>query len=550
MSENRRKGQGVSWPSLGFGGGRIVTANDDDNALPDYVAVDPQSNDWLCGKDTLSAQDLPQAHAKLKALCALGQAVYLNRTPDQILEAAMVFLDALLCPERCILAVFGDDDQITDFRCTGLHADVPMSDLPVSQSILRMVREDYVAVLSTDAQKDTRLKEFKSVRDENIRSVLCVPLGTESDVRGIVYLDSRIETKAFNKDDLLFLTAVCRFLDLGIHHATQLQDAKEQARLSEQRLVCLREELFQKHKIIGNSRAIVDAYQRIKQIASAPLSIVLTGETGTGKELFAHAVHLSSPRADAPFVVTNLAAINANLIESELFGHEAGAFTGAYEKRLGLLERADGGTLFLDEIARAPKETQFKLLRAIEQKKFERVGGNELLRSDFRVIAATSQDLQTMMQEGQILPDLYFRLAEATVSLPALRERTEDIPLLVDHFLKQERIPRRFSPQAIEVLKSYAWPGNIRQLRSTVLGVACVTDDNPIDSVHVREHLRIFEQSTTADALVTLSERLADAEREHILLALETANGNKNEAIKLLGMARATFFERLKRYRL
>ena len=520
------------------------------NAVPDPVAVDPRSDEWLSGDVGRPSEELAEAVARLKSLCVLSQTVYLNQTAGQILEVAVAFLDRLLCPERCILAVFGDEGEVSEVRSKGIDAEAPLSDWPVSQSILCKVRQDYVALLSTDAQKDKRLKDFKSVGALNIRSVLCVPLGTESDHRGIVYLDSRLETKAFNKSDLLFLTAVCRYLDLAIHHAAQLREAKEQAQLSEQRVLCLREELFRKHKIVGVSPAMVNAYKKIKQIAATPLSIVLTGETGTGKELFARAAHLSSPRADGPFVVTNLAAINPNLIESELFGHEAGAFTGANQKRIGLLERANGGTLFLDEIARAPNETQFKLLRAIEQKDFQRVGGNASIRSDFRVIAATSRDLQSMIEEGRFLPDLYYRLAEAAISLPPLRDRKEDIPLLARHFLEQDGLGRRFSSGAMRALQQHPWPGSVRELRSAVLAIVWTTDADPIHPEHVVRCMRLQAAPSTSGQFVPLAQRLAEVEREHIARALEIAGGNKNRAMELLGMARATFFERLKRYRL
>lgn len=528
-----------------------MNANDSSAGPPQQAAIDPRTGEWLFGDRRAQAIDATQAIDRLGALCALGQAVYSSVGLDELFEAVVRFLDRLLEPEHCFVGVFGQGDEFLCVRAKGFDVQRPLAEWPLSHSILRRARDEYVALLSSDAQSDEHLKQFESVAAYDIHSVICVPLGAPGKVRGTLYLDRRLEECPFRQADLLFVTAVSRFLELAVEHDFQLREARARAALSEQHARCLQKELFQRYRIVGTSKAILQAYDQIKRIAAAPLAVVLVGETGTGKELFARALHLSSPHAAGPFVVTHLAAINPNLVESELFGHERGAFTGATEQRIGVLEEAHGGTLLLDEVARIPQETQVKLLRAIETRTFRRVGGTSTIQSDFRVAASTNADLKRLTQEGRFLPDLYYRLAQCVVTLPPLRDRTEDIPLLVRHFLGQERIARRFTSAAMAALKRHPWPGNVRELRSAVLALAWTVEADPIDQRHVRAFLSAAKAVSSPPAsFPTLAERLAEVEREHIARALEIAGGNKSKAMQLLGMSRATFFERLKRYRL
>ncbi len=517
---------------------------------PDQIGLDPRTGERLFGQRPVGQMQTAQSATRLQALCALAQAVYAVESLQEILQRAVDFLQALLGPERCIVGVFGADQEPACVCSKGVDASGPVGQWPVSQNILARVRQEYVALLSSDTQTDEALRDFKSVEALGIRSVLCVPLGSREQVRGVVYLDCQLRSKAFTQDDLLFLTALCRMLDLAIHRTDQLQEARARAALSAEHARQLRAELFRRHKIVGTSSAIVQAFDKLKRLASAPLPLLLVGETGTGKEMFARAAHFGGARAGGPFVVAHLAAANPNLIESELFGHERGAFTGATQQRIGVIERAHRGTLFLDEVARLSPETQLKLLRAVEQKEFCRVGGSETIRSDFRLVTATTADLEAMKARGQFLPDLYYRLAGAVIRLPALRDRQEDIPLLVRHFLEQEGVARRFSSGALRALEQYPWPSNVRELRSAILAIIWTSDADPVQSEHVRQYLERQAATAQPERFVPLAERLAQIEREHIVRALQIAGGNKNRAMELLGMARGTFFERLKRYRL
>jgi DNA-binding NtrC family response regulator len=247
--------------------------------------------------------------------------------------------------------------------------------------------------------------------------------------------------------------------------------------------------------IVGETDAIREALERVVQIAPVMATVLVTGESGTGKELVARGIHGLSPRRHKPFIAVNVAALSETLLESELFGHEKGAFTGAIDARRGLFELADGGTIFLDEIGEMPLATQTKLLRVLEQREFHRVGGEKTLRVDVRIVAATNQDLRQLVAIGEFRRDLYFRLNVLHIDLPALRERRDDIPLLVGAFVREasERHDRRFpgiSPDAMEVLKDYAWPGNVRELRNLVESMVVLAPNRPIQPADIPTEVR------------------------------------------------------------
>lgn len=344
--------------------------------------VAPGTDHWLDSEETLSGEQLEHVQRRLRALCVLGRDAYACESYDAVAAMVSQFLGSLLNPERLILAVRAPEGPFASVQSTGIEASADERDWPVSQNLLANVRRDHLAILSTDAQEDARLKDFKSVNAAGIRSLLCVPLGTKEAPRGLVYLDSRLNTGVFNRRDLLFLTAVCRLLDLAIQSIDRKTRDRKRAEQDRRHIELLQEELFERHQIVGQSGVLLAAYAKLKKIAGrTELPLLLRGETGTGKELFARAAHWTSSCRDGPLVPVSLAAGSETLIESELFGHEKGAFTGADRRRIGLLEKADGGTLFLDEVADVPLNIQAKLLRILEEKVFARLGGSEPLRS-------------------------------------------------------------------------------------------------------------------------------------------------------------------------
>jgi len=308
--------------------------------------------------------------------------------------------------------------------------------------------------------------------------------------------------------------------------------------------------------ILGESPAMMEIFRKINRVAPTDASVLILGETGTGKELVARAIHAGSPRAANPFVAINCAALPENLLESELFGHEKGAFTGAQGRKPGRFELADGGTLLLDEIGDMPLSLQAKLLRVLESRQVEPVGSTRSIRVDLRVLASTHRDLKEMAKQGTFREDLYFRLAVVPLTLPPLRERTGDIPLLANHLLRTfaERHGKEFggfSPAAIAALEAYQWPGNVRELRNLVEQVAVLWDGGRVEPEHLPEHLFSSVREAVATAAGhSLKEEVrslkADFEQERILATLRSVDGNRTQAAKLLGISRRALQLKLK----
>lgn len=316
--------------------------------------------------------------------------------------------------------------------------------------------------------------------------------------------------------------------------------------------------------IVHNSDAMEAVLNLVRKVAARDLSVLVCGESGSGKELVAQAIHQQSPRADGPFIELNCAALPANLVESELFGHEKGAFTGALNARAGKIEQADGGTLFLDEIGELPLEIQPKLLRALQEKHVTRVGGKATIRCDFRLITATNRDLVEEVREGRFREDLFYRVAVFPIQLPPLRDRMEDLGPILQHFLRQEQAGELYlSSAARRMLHAYRWPGNIRELKNFSQAIPLLVEGDMIDEPSVRRYFGSRLDSggfgppePAAGAGPHLApgdpnrpvRRLADIEREEVLHALATYKGNVSEAARALDMGRATLYKYLKRH--
>jgi two-component system, NtrC family, response regulator AtoC len=351
-----------------------------------------------------------------------------------------------------------------------------------------------------------------------------------------------------------FVTKPINIDELGLKIARAIK-----GRQTEQENVQLRQQVdkrFGLESLIGESRAMHEIFDTIHQVAPSRATVLLAGESGTGKELIAHAIHNLSNRNKTRFIAFNCAAFAPQLIESELFGHERGAFTGASERRIGRFEQAAGGTLFLDEIGEIDSNIQVKLLRALDPGVFERVGGNQSIRSDVRLIAATNRDLASLVREGKFREDLYYRLNVVQIRVPPLRERKEDIPLLANTFLKEicERDGKAFrplSPEAMEALLDYDWPGNVRELKGAIdSGVTLATGnqitvrDLPVTVRGASGGLALREGGT--QDLVNIH----DNEVRLIMRALDESGGNRTEAAKKLGISRRTLHRRLKELQL
>ncbi len=312
---------------------------------------------------------------------------------------------------------------------------------------------------------------------------------------------------------------------------------------------------FDRRNIIGRSPAMVKLLETVAQVAPSETTILITGESGTGKEMIAGAIHFNSPRKDGPFVKINCAAITETLLESELFGHEKGAFTGAYKKKEGRFRQAHGGSLFLDEISEMSLAMQVKLLRVLQEREITRVGGEEVIKVDVRIIAATNKDLLQEIEAGQFREDLYYRLNVVTLNMPPLRERKEDIPLLAQHFLevfskKNHKQIKGFTPQAMDRLLKYDWPGNVREImngveRGVVLSRSEYLDEQDLPIIPI--------DASVSGKILAKDAFLADmpldkVEKATVLKTLELTGGNKSEAARRLGITRRTLHKKLKMY--
>jgi len=323
----------------------------------------------------------------------------------------------------------------------------------------------------------------------------------------------------------------------------------------QRKVVRLEKQLNEKHGfdiIIGESLALVQAVNLAKKVAPTNAPVLLTGETGTGKEVFAEAIHYSSHNKDNAFVALNCGAFSKELIESELFGHKAGSFTGATKDKKGLVEEAKNGTLFLDEIGEMPLDLQPKLLRFLENGTYYRVGETTERKAEIRLIAATNRDLQKEAETGKFRSDLYFRIAVFTIHLPALHERTKDIELLAKHFLqvytaKTNKQIREISPEAIQVLKQYNWPGNVRELKN-IIERAVILEDNHILSISSLPSELQITANTQGNTMSAF--HLASVEKLHIQKVLNYTSGNKSEAARLLNIGLATLYRKLDEYKL
>jgi len=379
--------------------------------------------------------------------------------------------------------------------------------------------------------------------------LLCILLTAYGNV------ETAVEAMKSGAYDFLMKPVNLDHLELLLARALRSRDVESEN-------LSLRRQLDQKYGLgglVGNSRAMQDMYETINQAAPTQATILIQGESGTGKELVAHAVHQLSTRAKGPFVAVHCAALSPTLLESELFGHEKGAFTGAVAQRRGRFEMADGGTLFLDEVSEVDPAVQVKLLRVLEERAFERVGGDRTVQVDIRLVVATNKDLKALVEEGKFREDLFFRLDVVSIKLPPLRDRLEDVGLLCRHFIrefseKNSKQVETITRDAVDILSSYDWPGNVRELRNAIekmvvlaRGDRLTARDIP-SSIRQQAHHRAGATARALQHAATGGASLADAEKSMIMAALEENNGNRTKAASALGISRRTLHRKLRQY--
>jgi len=362
--------------------------------------------------------------------------------------------------------------------------------LRVSRTILSRIRDGEDSVLVADAISDDGLRDEESVQDFHLRSLLAIPLRFQDYLAGAIYLENEHSADVFTEEDRELLLGVGRLVAIYLNAAFRLSDE-----------VAARRRIYAELKgkthfdgIVGASPKLLDILATVTQVAPSAVPVVVEGENGTGKELIARAIHAASRRAHKPMVIINCAAIPESLLETELFGHEKGAFTGAFERRIGRFEEAVGGTLFLDEISEMSLPLQAKLLRFLQNGELQRVGGTKTIKVDARLIAATNRDIQALVKSGNFREDLFFRIYVVPIRLPSLRDRADDIPLLVDHFvrvysLQANREPLDVDADVYEALQYYSWPGNVRELENLVQRMLVFCKGGRIRAVDLPEHV-------------------------------------------------------------
>jgi len=383
-------------------------------------------------------------------------------------------------------------------------------------------------------------------------SFICVPVQKGKQVVGALSADLPYDPARDLNASRNRLTVVAAMLAQRVINLETIQREKEALRLENIRL---QNQLVDRHSvsnIVGNSNKMREVFQMVVQVSRSNATVLIRGESGTGKELVANAIHYGSPRSKQAFVKLNCAALPVNLIESELFGHEKGAFTGAAQMKQGRFELADKGTIFLDEIGSVGMEVQYKLLRVLQEREFERVGGTRTLRTDVRIIAATNKDLEKAVAEGTFRGDLYYRLNVFPIYIPPLRERKTDILLLAEHFLEKyarenRKEIRRLSTPAIDMLTQYHWPGNVRELENCIERAVVLCEESVIHSYHLPPTLQTGAESDTLPSR-SLEEAVAKVEQEMLIDALKNSRGNMARAAELLKTTERKFAYKTRRY--
>ncbi len=397
--------------------------------------------------------------------------------------------------------------------------------------VIPNVDEDPTFLNRTGARKSAQ---------EGPTSFICVPVKIGNTTIGALSIDRPYTDSDALDANVRLLSVIASMVAQAVKIRQSVMEEKRRLQEENSRLQNELADRFRPSNIIGNSKAMQNVFDMVAQVSRSDATVLIRGESGTGKELVAHAIHYNSPRAERPFIKVNCAALPETVIESELFGHERGAFTGAVATRKGRFELANGGTIFLDEIGDLSPTTQIKLLRVLQEKEFERVGGNDTIRTNVRIITATNRNLEQLLDPGTFREDLYYRLNVFPIHIPPLRDRKSDILLLADHFVEkysnQNAIPiRRISTPAIDLLMNYHWPGNVRELENCVERAVLLSVDEVIHSHHLPPSLQSAE-STGTRLKGTLVDALDGLERELVCDALKSTKGNMAKAARLLGV--------------
>ena len=536
-----------------------------------WAGVDP---------DKLYKAPLPPETDQLARIQRIASALNSEMDLDRILDLIMDHVVEMAQAERGFLVLIDGNKLTVPVARNFQKEDVMNPEVGFSRSIAERVARKGEAVLTVDATSDDRFAAFASIHEIAPRSVLCMPFKRGGRAIGVVYIDNRIARGVFGHEHLRALQS---FADLASGAILRGQLERERDRALEREKAMYAElknkyeeqggklqeiqkalelrtsELLTKYsysQIIGESASMRRIFQLLDKVVESEEPVLIEGENGTGKELIARAIHYNGTRQKGPFIAENVAAIPETLVESELFGHMRGSFTGADRDKPGLFELADGGTLFLDEVGDMPTDVQKKLLRVLQEREVRRVGGKKTHKVNVRIISATNRELRRLAEQGEFRDDLFYRLRVLSISLPALRDRRDDIPVLVAHFLKTHTPsglkPKQITPAALNVLQTYDWPGNIRELENEVKRLIAVAGDVIHEedlSDSVRKGPKGLEGLEAEPGEVrNLDELVAQVEVREIRRSLTHTEGNKTKAAELLGISRFTLQRKMEKY--
>jgi two-component system response regulator HydG len=523
---------------INIGNSYLIFLNSEDDSMPELQAEFDDGSLILNSTIKLFPQHdtdefAPDLGALVKFGKALGELKDARALQKRFLEIILEFIPAR---HGAILLTDGDLDELKSVSVLSRDAD-DFEPMQISRTVCRQILDEEIALLSNDLS-DSNLDTAESLISSRIVSLLCVPLKT-GETRGLIYLDSNDADFRFTENHLQQMTALSFLISAALAGFESIENLRRVNAF-------LKADLEIETSMIGESEPLLNVLRLISKVAPMDSTVLITGESGTGKELAANAIHVNSPRAGKPFAAINCAVLNENLLESDLFGHEKGSFTGATARKKGKLELAEGGTIFLDEVAELAPTVQAKLLRVIQEREFERVGGTQSVKVNVRVIAATNRDLEEEVKKGTFRRDLFFRLNVVQIKMPPLRERKSDIPLLAQHFVRKhsEKCRRKvvgLSDKARRMLMNHDWQGNIRELeniieRAIVLGSnATVTpQDLPVEITGIEYLTEDVEAYEEASETTGLHGQLKHAKQKIVLDALKKSNWNYTEAAQTL----------------
>jgi transcriptional regulator with GAF, ATPase, and Fis domain len=480
---------------------------------------------------------------ELSAILEINRKAATLRDPEE-LQQALLEAAFQLTPADSAAVLLYEQPGASASSVLGQHRSMATrSSVQVSRTLVKKALEEKAAILAADVGSEASLKNVQSIVALGSRSILCVPLISRERCLGVLYLDLRSPGIRFSDRHLETMTGVAAVVGLSLEKALDLQRMRAQAEL-------LQAALQQDRAMVGDSPAMKKIYETIAKVAPSEATVLILGESGTGKEVAARAIHRNSRRGDKMFAAVNCATLGDNLLESELFGHEKGAFTGAVGLKKGLLEVAEGGTVFLDEVGELPLTVQAKLLRVLQEREFTRLGSTRPIRVNIRLLAATNKDLRAAVTGGTFREDLWHRLNVVSIKLPPLRERMEDLGVLSNFFLAQSsrRCGRRvvgISLQALAAMKEYDWPGNVRELENAMERAVVLGSEPEIQIDDLPE--TIWESApaeTSVSGNLSYHAALVEAKRRIVIEALEASGGNYTEAARRLGV-HVTYLHRL-----